>query len=124
MIPAASLGREVGTQAEADRGQRREAIKRRGVGEPVREIALLPLMETITCNTAYDPTDPGNHIECNTLTCFFRNKGPFAPNRVSGIMEPTQACAKRRTRKSEPLFRKRCAVPFTTARPRALTPKR
>jgi hypothetical protein len=50
--------------------QRRETIQRRDAGEPVREIALLPLMEPITCDTAYSggieiiignksPTRPG-----------------------------------------------------------------
>jgi len=35
--------------------QQRETIKRHDAGEPVREIALLPLMEPITCDTAYIP---------------------------------------------------------------------
>lgn len=34
------------------------------------------------------PPIPGINVACNMLTCFFRNKGPFTPDRVSGNMEP------------------------------------
>jgi hypothetical protein len=44
--------REVGTQPKLIAHRQREAIKRRDAGEPVRKIALLPLMEPITHDTA------------------------------------------------------------------------
>ena len=58
MIPAASEASDE-KLAELAAHQRRETIKRRGAGEPVREIALLSLMEPIPCATAYDPANPG-----------------------------------------------------------------
>jgi hypothetical protein len=55
MIPAASEAWDVklGRRLTLTARQQRETIKRRDAGEPVREIALSPLMERITCNPTY-----------------------------------------------------------------------
>jgi hypothetical protein len=62
MIPAASnaSGVKLGRRPKVTARPHRETIKRRNAGAPVREIARLPLMEPVTCATAYDPADPGN----------------------------------------------------------------
>jgi hypothetical protein len=54
MTPAASEACvvNVGSRPKLAARQQREAIKRRDAGEPVREIALLPLMVPIICATA------------------------------------------------------------------------
>ena len=43
---------KVGRRPKLAAHQQRETIKRHDAGEPVSEIALLPLMESITCDTA------------------------------------------------------------------------